>query len=106
MKMNVRKLFTRHYREIRAALKEDLEMWGELPSGPFNTDPLLEPRLKYLSKRPEGWVEDAEPRDGVRSLFVVFVLDATITCNKYKDNGPDEPLSQERFTGGVTYEVL
>jgi hypothetical protein len=101
----VRKLFARHYREIRAALKEDLEGWSEVPSGPFNTDPLLEPRLKYLSQHPEGWVEDSETRDGIRSLFIVFVCEATITCNKYKDNGPDQSLSLERFTGGVTYEV-
>lgn len=62
--MRVKKLFARHYREIRDALKEDLEAWGEIPSGPFNTDPLLEPRLKVLSKNPEGWVEVSEITSG------------------------------------------
>ena len=103
--MLVKKLFARHYREIRAALKEDLEGWSEIPSGPFNTDPLLEPRLEVLSRNPEGWVEVSETRDGIRSLFVIYVCDATIRCKRYKDNGPDEPLSLEPFTGGVTYEV-
>ena len=97
--MRVKKLFARHYREIRAALKEDLEGWGEIPSGPFNTDPLLEPRLKVLSKNPECWVEDSETRDGIRSLFVVYVCDATIRCKRYKDHGPDEPLSLEAIHG-------
>lgn len=64
--MLVKKLFKRHYREIRAALKEDLEGWSEIPSGPFNTDPILEPRLEYLSRNPEGWIEDSETRDGIR----------------------------------------
>lgn len=103
--MGVKKLFRRHYREIRAALKEDLEGWGEIPSGPFNTDPLLEPRLEVLSENPEGWVADSETRDGIRSLFVVYVCEATVRCKRYKDNGPNEPLSLEEFTGGVTYEV-
>lgn len=103
--MGVKKLFRRHYEEIRAALVEDLEGWGEVPSGPFNTDPLLEPRLEVLSESPEGWIEDSETRDGIRSLFVVYVCDATIRCQRYRDNGPDEPLSVEQFTGGVTYEV-
>jgi hypothetical protein len=103
--MRAKRLFARHYREIRAALKEDLEGWGEIPSGPFNADPLLEPRLAFLSKNPEGWIEDSETRGGIRSLFVVYVCDATIRCKRYRDNGPDEPLSLEQFTGGVTYEV-
>lgn len=103
--MNVRNLFAKHYREIRSILKEDLEGWSEIPEGPFNKDPLLEPRLKYLSKQPQGWVEDFETTDGVRWFYVVFVCEVIITCNKYKDNGTDQPLSLERFTGGVTYEV-
>lgn len=103
--MLVKKLFKRHYREIRAALKEDLEGWSEIPSGPFNTDPILEPRLAYLSRNPEGWIEDSETRDGIRTLFVIYVCAVTIWCLRYKDNGPDQPLSMEPFTGGVTYEV-
>jgi hypothetical protein len=103
--MLVKKLFARHFEEIREALKEDLEGWSDMPSGPFNTDPLLEPRLKVLSRSPEGWVEDSETSDGIRSLFVIYVCEATIRCKRYKDNGPDEPLSLEEFTGGVTYEV-
>ena len=103
--MRVKKLFARHYREIRAALKEDLEGWSEIPSGPFNTDPILEPRLEFLSRNPEGWIEDSETRDGLRTLFVIYVCDVTIRCLRYKDNGPDQPLSMEPFTGGVTYEV-
>jgi hypothetical protein len=103
--MRVKKLFAKHYREIRDALKEDLEGWSEVPFGPFNTDPILEPRLKVLSKNPHCRIEDSESRDGTRSLFVIYVCDATIRCKRYKDNGPDVPLSLERFTGGVTYEV-
>src|SRR5262245_38430534 len=103
--MRVKKLYARHYREIRAALKEVLEGWGEIPSGPFNTDPLLEPRLEVLSRNPEGWIEDSETRGGIRSLLVVYLCDAAITCKRYEDNGPDEPLSLAKFTGGVTYEV-
>src|SRR5205823_1142034 len=101
----VKRLFARHFKEIRAALKEDLEGWSEIPSGPFTTDPILEPRLEFLSRCPEGWIEGSETRDGIRYLFVVYVCEATITCHRYKDNGPDEPLSLEQFTGGVTYQV-
>src|SRR4051794_39775215 len=48
----VKRLFARHFKEIRAALKEDLEGWSEIPSGPFTTDPILEPRLEFLSRCP------------------------------------------------------
>ena len=102
--MRVKKLYARHLNEIRDALTEDLEGWGELPAGPFNTVPLLEPRLEVLSRNPEGWVEVSESRAGIRSLFVIYVCDATIRCKRYKDNGPDKPLSLEQFTGGVTYD--
>ncbi len=78
---------------------------AKFPSGPFNTDPLLEPRLKVLSRNPECWDEDSETRNGIRSLFVVYVCDATIRCKRYRDNGPDQPHSLEQFTGGVTYAV-
>lgn len=101
----VKRLYKRHFEEIRDALKEDLEGWSEIPSGPFNTDPLLEPRLDFLSKFPKGWIEDAETRDGIRYLFVVYVFPATILCNRYEDNGPDEAHSLGKFAGGVTYEV-
>ncbi|MCI0705769.1 MAG: hypothetical protein L0241_32310 [Planctomycetia bacterium] len=103
--MLVKKLFKRHYEEIRAAIKEDLEGWSEMPDGPFNTDPILEPRLAFLSKNPEGWIEDSETRDGIRTVFVIYVIDATIRCRRYKDNGPDQPLTEEPFVGIVTYEV-
>jgi hypothetical protein len=101
----VKKLFTRHLAEIRTALEEDVESWSSEPSGPFNTDPLFEPRLAVLCENPKGWIEDSETRDGVRFLSVIYVLDATIICNRYKDNGPDEPLSMTEVVGGVTYEV-
>jgi hypothetical protein len=103
--MLVKKLYARHYREIRDALKQDLEGWGEIPSGPFNTDPPLEPRLEFLSRNPEGWIEDSSTRSGISSLFILYICDVTIRCKRYKDNGPDKPQSLEHFTGGVTYEV-
>src|SRR5712671_2942345 len=102
----IEQFFTKNYAEIRAAVREDIrEVWGSLPDGPFNTDPVIEPRLKVLSERPEYTIEDSTIEDGRLSLSIIFRCDATIRCKKYQDNGDDLPLSTTRITGGVTYEI-
>lgn len=104
--MNARKLFARHFRTIRSTLRDDVETWASLPNGPFNTDPVLEPKLSFLSRNPEGWaVEESETSDGVCSLYVVYVCSAVVTCKKYVDHGPDESHSITPVVGGLTYEV-
>ncbi len=103
----IEKFFTENYPEIRAAVREDIQdVWGSLPDGPFNTDPVIEPRLKVLSERPEYTIEDSTiTEDGRLSLFITFRCDATIRCKKYQDNGDDLPLSTTKIMGGVTYEI-
>jgi hypothetical protein len=105
MSAMIRRLFTRGYRELVEAVKQDIEMWGELNPGPFNTDPLIEPRLRYLSKNPEYSVVDSVTEGGKISLTVMFWCKATIRCKQYQDHGPDVPLSTTGFAGGVTYEI-
>lgn len=101
----IEQLFAERYDEIVEAVKQDVREWGSLPSGPFNADPLIEPRLKFLSRNPECSVVDSLLEDGKLSLFVIFRCQGVIRCKEYEDHGPDQPLSTRRFSGGVTYEI-
>jgi hypothetical protein len=98
-------IFADNYLQIRRAVKRDVRMWGSFPSGPFNTDPLIEPRLKYLSKTPDYSVVDSSLEDGRLSLFLIFWCDGVIRCEQYQEHGPDEPLSTRTISSGVTYEI-
>lgn len=101
----LRRLYTERYDEFFEVVRESVEMWGEFEEGPFNTDPLIEPRLHYLSENPLYSVVDSCVRQGKRHLCVFFSCDGTIRCDEYKDRGPDEPLSTTGFTGGVTFDI-
>jgi hypothetical protein len=101
----IENLFTKKFAKIRKAVRQDVRMWGSFPSGPFNTDPLIEPRLKFLSNTPDYSVVESVLEDGRLSLFVIFWCDGVIRCEKYQEHGPDQPLSTTRFSGGVTYEI-
>ena len=98
--------FADYYPEFRRVVKRNVREWGELPSGPFNTDPIIEPRLKFLSRNPEYAIVHSETEeDGRLSLCVMFRCKAVIRCKKYLDHGQNEPLSTTPFSGGVTYEI-
>lgn len=105
--MKIAKLFKRHRRELRDAFKEIIHCVSDGGEGPFNTDPLIEPRLTFFSRKPDdAWIASREKTpDGICNLFVIFVCKATIRCGKYKDNGKDKPHSLGRFAGGITCEL-
>jgi hypothetical protein len=101
-----RALLCRQLPAIRAVVREDVEeTWGSFPDGPFNTDPVFEPRLKRLSESPEYTIRGCSSEDGRPSVFVIFRCAAAIRCQRYRDNGADLPLSTTRITGRVTYEI-
>jgi hypothetical protein len=98
--------FTEQFPKIRAAVAEDIEeVWGSLPDGPFNTDPVIEPRLDALSRRPNYTVDDHRIEGSQRFLTVTFQCMATIQCKKYESHGDDLPLSTATMVGGVTYDI-
>jgi hypothetical protein len=105
MRKLLRSVFVQNYDEIVAVVKEQVEMWGELDGGPFNSDPLIEPRLDYLSKRPESSIMDSTEEGDKLHLWVFYSCDGTIRCKEYEDRGPDDPLSTTGFSGGVTFTV-
>ena len=99
------RLFVRKHRKIFGVVRENIEMWGELRDGPFNSDPLIEPRLDFLSEQPECSVVDSAEEGGKLHLWVFYSCEATIRCEEYKDRGSDEPLSTTGFSGGVTITI-
>jgi hypothetical protein len=105
MRKVIRRWFEEYTDEIVDAVKENLGFWAELPDGPFNTDPLIEPELDHLSENPEYSIVCSTKKDGKRRMWVFFACDATIHCKRYRGNSPDEPLSTTGFAGGVTFTI-
>lgn len=101
----IEQFFVNNFRWIRQCVKENIEEWASDPDGPFNTDPLIEPRLKSLSKVAEYSILDSVAENGRLWMFVVFRCDGTIQCKRYENHGDDSPLSTTRFSGGVTFEI-
>jgi hypothetical protein len=102
----IQQAFNDNFPQIRSAVVENIEeVWGSLSDGPFNTDPFIEPRLEFLSERPNYTIDDDRIEDDRRRLAVTLQCFVGIRCEKYQDNGGDLPLTTTKAEHLVTYDV-
>src|SRR5947209_8065827 len=81
--------FSEAHEEIYAAVSEQVEGWGDVPSGFIGRRCLRAPRLTRLSAPPD----DVQVVDVYRvgkdrvAVAILYTADGTVTCDVYEERG-------------------